>query len=100
MNAHQVEAVAQADAYTNNAALPTYSELLSVLEEMYAAFGNCGSPRQQAAADAVQAVLAKTGRVEDEAEELDASFFEHAVLTQPGESIIESVSRASTARKA
>ncbi|NMG29581.1 hypothetical protein [Aromatoleum evansii] len=100
MNAHQIEAIAQADAYANNAALPTYSELLSALEEMYAAFGNCGSPRQQKAADAVQGVLAKAGRVEDDVEELDGSFFEHAVLTRPDESIIDSISRASTARKA
>lgn len=31
MNASQTEAIAQADAYTSNAALPTYSELVEAL---------------------------------------------------------------------
>lgn len=30
MNAAQIEAVAEADAHTSNAALPTYSELLAI----------------------------------------------------------------------
>jgi len=31
MNTSQIEAIAQADAYTNNAALPTYSDAVSAL---------------------------------------------------------------------
>lgn len=31
LNEHQTEAIAQADAYTSNAALPTYSDLLALV---------------------------------------------------------------------
>lgn len=31
LNAHQIEAIANADAHTSNAGLPTYSELLNAL---------------------------------------------------------------------
>lgn len=34
-------------------------DLLAACEAMLAAFGNCGSPRQQAAADAARAAIAK-----------------------------------------
>lgn len=33
MNEAKTEAIAQADAYTNDAGLPTYSELLALLRE-------------------------------------------------------------------
>lgn len=34
MNPSQLEAIAKADAYTNNAALPTYSELVEALRRL------------------------------------------------------------------
>lgn len=34
LNAHQIEAIANADAQTNNAVLPTYSELLNALNSL------------------------------------------------------------------
>lgn len=34
LNAHQIEAIANADAHTSNAALPTYSELLNALNSL------------------------------------------------------------------
>lgn len=42
-----------------DAATARIAELEAAARGMYEAFGNCGSPRQQAAADAVRDALAK-----------------------------------------
>lgn len=95
MNAAQTEAVAQADAHTSNAALPTYTDLLNFAQRM--AYPQAGEllildDYRNIARNIVQPSGVKIERGCAHENELGATFFDNPILCSPGENLMAVVS--------